>query len=77
MYPRISINPKICHGQACIKGTRIPVHQIIHMLAKWHNLKCGASEEGSRAFDECVQMWGGRSRKVSSVGSGRQRMCCR
>ncbi|MCD4763666.1 MAG: DUF433 domain-containing protein, partial [Desulfobacterales bacterium] len=33
MYPRISINPKICHGQACIKGTRIPVHQIIHMLA--------------------------------------------
>jgi len=29
----ISINPKICHGQACIKGTRIPVHQIIHMLA--------------------------------------------
>ena len=33
MYPRISINPKICHGQACIKGTRIPVYQIIHMLA--------------------------------------------
>ena len=33
MYERISIDPKICHGQACIKGTRIPVHQIIHMLA--------------------------------------------
>jgi hypothetical protein len=33
MYPRISINPKICHGQACIKGTHILVHQIIHMLA--------------------------------------------
>ena len=32
-YPRISINPNVCHGQACIKGTRIPVHQIIHMLA--------------------------------------------
>lgn len=29
----ISINPKICHGQACIRGTRIPVHQIIRMLA--------------------------------------------
>jgi uncharacterized protein (DUF433 family) len=29
----ISVNPKICHGQACIKGTRIPVHQIIRMLA--------------------------------------------
>ena len=33
MYERISINQKICHGQACIKGTRVPVHQIIRMLA--------------------------------------------
>ena len=33
MYKRISVDPKICHGQACIKGTRIPVHQIIRMLA--------------------------------------------
>lgn len=30
---RISVNPKVCHGQACIKGTRIPVHQILSMLA--------------------------------------------
>ena len=33
MNNRISIDPNICHGQACIKGTRIPVHQIVHMLA--------------------------------------------
>jgi uncharacterized protein (DUF433 family) len=33
MDKRISINPQICHGQACITGTRIPVHQIIAMLA--------------------------------------------
>ena len=33
MHNRISIDPKICHGQACIKNTRIPVHQIIRMLA--------------------------------------------
>jgi uncharacterized protein (DUF433 family) len=32
-FERISIDPKICHGQACIKGTRIPVHQMIRMLA--------------------------------------------
>ena len=32
-FNRISIDPKICHGQACVKGTRIPVHQIVHMLA--------------------------------------------
>jgi uncharacterized protein (DUF433 family) len=33
MNPRISIDPEICHGQACVKGTRVPVHQIVHMLA--------------------------------------------
>jgi uncharacterized protein (DUF433 family) len=33
MNKRISINPQICHGQACITGTRIPVYQIIAMLA--------------------------------------------
>ncbi|HET6514529.1 MAG TPA: DUF433 domain-containing protein [Thermodesulfovibrionales bacterium] len=33
MFKRISVDAKICHGQACIKGTRIPVHQILHMLA--------------------------------------------
>jgi len=33
MHSRISIDPTVCHGQACIKGTRIPVHQIVHMLA--------------------------------------------
>jgi len=39
MFDRISINPNICHGQACITGTRIPVHQILGMLAN------GDSEE--------------------------------
>jgi uncharacterized protein (DUF433 family) len=33
MFDRISIDPNVCHGQACIKGTRIPVHQIVGMLA--------------------------------------------
>jgi uncharacterized protein (DUF433 family) len=33
MYQRISIDPKVCHGQACIKGTRVPVYQIVRMLA--------------------------------------------
>jgi uncharacterized protein (DUF433 family) len=33
MNERILVDPKICHGQACVKGTRIPVHQIIRMLA--------------------------------------------
>jgi uncharacterized protein (DUF433 family) len=33
MYERISIDPKVCYGQACVRGTRIPVHQIVRMLA--------------------------------------------
>lgn len=33
MSERISVNPNICHGQACVRGTRTPVHQIIRMLA--------------------------------------------
>ncbi|NQT69701.1 MAG: DUF433 domain-containing protein [Desulfobacteraceae bacterium] len=37
MNERISIDPNICHGQACIKGTRIPVHQIVRMLANGGN----------------------------------------
>jgi uncharacterized protein (DUF433 family) len=32
-FERITIDPAVCHGQACIKGTRIPVHQLVHMLA--------------------------------------------
>jgi uncharacterized protein (DUF433 family) len=33
MKSRIAIDPKVCHGQACVRGTRIPVHQILAMLA--------------------------------------------
>jgi uncharacterized protein (DUF433 family) len=29
----ISVDPAICHGQACVRGTRLPVHQILGMLA--------------------------------------------
>jgi uncharacterized protein (DUF433 family) len=33
MSERISIDPKVCHGQACVRATRIPVHQVVRMLA--------------------------------------------
>jgi uncharacterized protein (DUF433 family) len=32
-FGRISIDPLICHGQTCVEGTRVPVHQIVRMLA--------------------------------------------
>jgi len=31
--PYISAHPKICHGQACITGTRIPVSVILDNLS--------------------------------------------
>jgi uncharacterized protein (DUF433 family) len=30
---RISVSPSICHGAACIRGTRIPVSVILDNLA--------------------------------------------
>lgn len=30
---RISANPQICHGQACIRGTRVPVSVVLDNLA--------------------------------------------
>lgn len=33
MFDRISIDPKVCGGQPCIKNTRIPVHIILDLLA--------------------------------------------
>ncbi len=33
MAERISIDSSVCHGEACVKGTRIPVHLILRMLA--------------------------------------------
>jgi uncharacterized protein (DUF433 family) len=33
MLDRISINPRICHGQPCVKGTRIMVWLVVQYLA--------------------------------------------
>jgi uncharacterized protein (DUF433 family) len=33
LLERISVNPNICHGKACIKGTRIMVSVILDNLA--------------------------------------------
>lgn len=33
LLDRISINPQICHGQPCVKGTRIMVWLVVQYLA--------------------------------------------
>jgi len=34
LLDRISVDPNICHGTPCIKGTRIPVSVILDNLAE-------------------------------------------
>jgi len=31
----ITVDPKVCHGKACIKGTRIMVSVVLDNLAAW------------------------------------------
>lgn len=33
LLDRININPKICHGQPCVRGTRIMVWLVVEYLA--------------------------------------------
>jgi uncharacterized protein (DUF433 family) len=33
LLDRISINPRVCHGQPCVKGTRIMVWLVVQYLA--------------------------------------------
>ncbi|HHV76825.1 MAG TPA: DUF433 domain-containing protein [Syntrophothermus lipocalidus] len=33
LLERITVDPSVCHGKACIKGTRIPVSVILDNLA--------------------------------------------
>ena len=39
LLERISIDPEICHGQPCIKGTRIMVWIIVEMLSNGDSIE--------------------------------------
>ena len=32
LLDRISVDPKVCHGQPCIRGTRIMVYLVLELL---------------------------------------------
>jgi uncharacterized protein (DUF433 family) len=38
LLARISVNPKICFGKPCIKGTRILVSLILDFLSAGHDI---------------------------------------
>jgi len=50
---RVSINPRICHGKACIKGTRVMVSVILDNLAEGESYE--SIIEGYRVSREDVQ----------------------
>lgn len=33
MFERITTNPRVLHGEPCIRGMRIPVHLVVEMVA--------------------------------------------
>ena len=37
MFDRISVNPKVCHGKPCIKGTRIMISVILGLVEEGLN----------------------------------------
>jgi len=39
MSKRISADPKICGGYACIKGTRVPVYVVLDFLAAGNTIE--------------------------------------
>jgi uncharacterized protein (DUF433 family) len=39
MNHRITIDKEICHGKACIKGTRVPVYIILNLLASGESVE--------------------------------------
>ena len=39
LLDRILINPKVCHGKPCIRGTRVMVWQIVQYLANGDSLE--------------------------------------
>jgi len=39
MNNRITIDPNVHHGQACIRGTRISVAQLVRMLANGDSIE--------------------------------------
>ena len=50
---RISVDPKVCHGKACVKGTRVLVSVILDNLAAGESHE--AIREGYRIVEEDIQ----------------------
>ncbi|GMT48080.1 MAG: hypothetical protein IEMM0007_1646 [bacterium] len=54
LIDRIVSDPKICSGKPCIKGTRIPVHIILDLLAAGEDYQ-GIKRAYSNITDEDIR----------------------
>ena len=54
LVERIVSDPKICSGKPCIKGTRIPVHIILDLLAAGENFE-GINKAYPNITDEDIR----------------------
>ena len=39
VFDRITIDPKVCFGKPCIRGTRFTVEQIVDLVAEGNNIQ--------------------------------------
>lgn len=63
---RIVVDPQICHGKACIRGTRVPVHLVLDMMAAGETVE-GILEAYPFLVPEDVQA----ALECSDIGKGR------
>ena len=54
LIERISVDPHVCHGQPCIKGTRIMVYLVLELLEAGLAPDFGAKV---RSSPECQQIY--------------------
>jgi uncharacterized protein (DUF433 family) len=54
LLDRIVSDPKVCSGKPCVKGTRIPVHIILDLLAAGEDTK-GIQRAYPNIMDEDIR----------------------
>lgn len=69
MHERVTTDPQVCHGQPCIRGTRIPASQIVLMLENDDRVEDLLEEYPSIMREDvlaCLDYAGGRRRPAGS-----------
>ncbi len=54
MFERITSDPMVYRGQPIIKGTQIPVHEVLHMLADGETIEQALVEYPALTHDDVL-----------------------